>query len=51
MKAEQDLVAATAAIGVAQAQRFPQLALTGQAGEAQLSLSGVSATPFATFAG
>lgn len=51
MKAEQDLVAATAAIGVAQAQRFPQLALTGQAGGAQLSLSGVSATPFATFAG
>src|SRR5262249_23934975 len=31
MKAEQDLAAATAVIGVAQAMRFPQFALTGQA--------------------
>lgn len=51
LKAEQDLVAATAAIGVAQAMRFPQLALTGQAGVSQLNLSGVSHTPFAALAG
>ena len=31
MKAEQDLMAASATIGVAQALRFPQLALTGNA--------------------
>ncbi|MGH7260389.1 MAG: efflux transporter outer membrane subunit [Nitrospiraceae bacterium] len=51
MKAEQDLVSATANIGVAQAARFPQLALTGQVGGAQLNLSGTSSKPFATFSG
>jgi len=51
MKAEQDLAAATAAIGVAQAMRFPQFALTGQAGVSQVNLSGVSHTPFAALTG
>jgi len=51
LKAEQDLMAATAAIGVAQALRFPQFALTGQVGAAQVNLSGTSHTPFATLAG
>lgn len=51
MQAEQELVAATANIGVAQAMRFPQLALTGQAGGAQLNISEMSFNPYATFMG
>lgn len=39
MKAEQDPAAAIAAVGVAQAMRFPQLALTRQDEGALLSLS------------
>lgn len=51
IQAEQDLTAATANIGVAQALRFPQLALTGQAGGAQLNISDMSFNPYATFMG
>lgn len=51
MQAEQDLVAATAHIGVAQAMRFPQFALTGQSGGAQLNISEMSFNPYATFVG
>jgi len=51
MKAEQDLMAASANIGVAQATRFPQLALTGQVGGAHLSISDTSSKLFATFSG
>jgi multidrug efflux system outer membrane protein len=42
------LTAATAQIGVAQAQRFPQFALTGSAGGAGFQLNSLSAGPFAT---
>ena len=45
LQAEQMLVAATAGIGVAQAQRFPQLALTGAIGGANAQLSGTSIGP------
>jgi multidrug efflux system outer membrane protein len=48
VQAEQELTAATAKIGVAQAQRFPQLALTGNAGGAGFRLDSLSAGPFAT---
>jgi multidrug efflux system outer membrane protein len=51
VQAEQELAAATANIGVAQAMRFPQLALTGQAGGAQLNISDMSFNPYATFMG
>lgn len=51
LKAEQDLAAATANIGVAQAQRFPQLALTGAVGGAGFQVSGSSVGPFAIFKG
>lgn len=51
IQAEQSVVAATANIGVAQAMRFPQLALTGQAGGAQLNISDMSFNPYATFFG
>ncbi|MBH0177787.1 MAG: efflux transporter outer membrane subunit [Nitrospira sp.] len=51
VQAEQELVAATANIGVAQAMRFPQLALTGQAGGTQLNISDMSFNPYATFMG
>ncbi len=51
LKVEQDLAAATANIGVAQAVRFPQLALTGGVGGAGLQISGTSFGPFATFKG
>jgi multidrug efflux system outer membrane protein len=44
-QAEQTLVAATAGIGVAQAQRFPQLALTGALGGASSQLSSQSVGP------
>lgn len=50
LKAEQDLAAATATIGVAQSMRFPQLGLTGQSGVAQLKLSEAPSKFFATFA-
>jgi multidrug efflux system outer membrane protein len=49
LQAEQDLAAATATIGVAQAQRFPQFALTGAVGGASVQLSSMSLGPFATF--
>jgi len=48
LQAEQQLAAATATIGVAQAQRFPQLSLTGAAGGAGFQLNSLSAGPFAT---
>ena len=50
VQAEQELVAANANIGVAQAHRFPQFALTGTAGVAGFQLTGTSAVgPFGTF--
>jgi len=51
LKVEQDLAAATANIGIAQAQRFPQLALTGHVGGAGLQISGTSFGPYAVFKG
>ena len=48
---EQDLAAATASIGVAQAQRFPQFALTGAVGGAGFQTNGTSVGPFAVFKG
>ncbi len=48
IQAEQDLTAATAHIGVAQAQRFPQFSLTGSAGGAGFQLNSLAAGPFAT---
>lgn len=51
LKVEQELAAATANIGVAQAQRFPQLALTGAVGGAGFQISGSSIGPFAVFSG
>ncbi|MGE3154871.1 MAG: efflux transporter outer membrane subunit [Nitrospiraceae bacterium] len=51
LKAEQDLTAATATIGVAQASRFPQLSLTGALGVANPQINafapGVAFTQFA----
>jgi multidrug efflux system outer membrane protein len=51
LQAEQDLTAATASIGVAQASRFPQLSLTGALGIANPQLNsfapGVAFTQFA----
>jgi multidrug efflux system outer membrane protein len=51
LKVEQDLAAANANIGIAQAVRFPQLALTGAIGGAGLQFQGDSIGPFATFKG
>jgi multidrug efflux system outer membrane protein len=51
LKVEQDLAAATANIGVAQAVRFPQFALTGGVAGAGFQISGSSVGPFATFKG
>ena len=52
LQAEQDLIAATANIGVAQATRFPQLSLTGALGIANPQLNsfapGVAFTQFAS---
>jgi multidrug efflux system outer membrane protein len=48
---EQDLAATNANIGVAQAVRFPQLALTGAVGGAGLQVQGTSFGPFAVFKG
>ncbi len=45
LQAEQDLTAATANIGVAQALRFPQLALTGALGGASTQLGSQSLGP------
>lgn len=45
LQAEQTLVAATAGIGVAQAQRFPQFALTGAVGGANANLNSTSIGP------
>jgi len=54
LQAEQDLVAATAGIGVAQASRFPQLSLTGALGVANPQLGsiapGVAFTQYASAA-
>jgi len=51
LKVEQDLTAANATIGVSQAERFPQLALTGAVGGAGLQFQGTSFGPFAVFRG
>jgi multidrug efflux system outer membrane protein len=51
LKAEQDLTAANATIGVAQAVRFPQFALTGAVGGAGLQFQGNSFGPYAVFQG
>jgi multidrug efflux system outer membrane protein len=51
MMAEQDLRAASANIGVAQALRFPQLSLTGDMSANSLSVNSNSSKPFATFKG
>jgi multidrug efflux system outer membrane protein len=51
LKVEQDLAATNATIGVAQAERFPQLALTGAIGGAGLQFQGSSFGPYATFKG
>jgi outer membrane protein, multidrug efflux system len=51
LKVEQDLTAANATIGVAQAERFPQFALTGAIGGSGLQFQGNSFGPFATFKG
>jgi multidrug efflux system outer membrane protein len=49
LMAEQDLAAATANIGVAQAQRFPTVSLTGNAGVSALQLTGLAGQgPFGT---
>ena len=45
LQAEQELVAATANIGVAQAQRFPAFSLTGALGISSTQLSSVSIGP------
>lgn len=51
LKAEQDLASSTANIGVAQAERFPQLALTSSVGGAGFQTNGTSVGPFAVFKG
>lgn len=51
LKVEQDLSAANATIGVAQSERFPQLALTGAVGGAGLQFQGTSIGPYAVFRG
>jgi multidrug efflux system outer membrane protein len=51
LKVEQDLTAANATIGVAQAERFPQLALTGAVGGAGLQFQGNSFGPYAMIRG
>jgi len=51
MMAEQDLVAASASIGVAQALRFPQLSLTGDMSGNSLTVDSVASKPFAVFKG
>ncbi len=50
LMAEQELAGATANIGVAEAQRFPAVSLTGNAGVSALQLTGLAAQgPFGTF--
>jgi multidrug efflux system outer membrane protein len=51
LKVEQDLAATNANIGVAQAERFPQFALTGAVGGAGLQFQGSSIGPYAVFHG
>ena len=46
LQAEQQLAAATATIGVAQAQRFPQFSLTGAAGGAGFQLNSLGCGAF-----
>lgn len=48
LEAEQNLAAATANIGVAQAQRFPQFSLNGGGGVAGFQLNSTGTGPFAT---
>lgn len=49
LQAEQQLAAATANIGVAQAQRFPSVVLTGSGGVGSFQLTGLASQgPFAT---
>lgn len=50
LMAEQDLTAATANIGIAEAQRFPMVSLTGNAGVSALQLTGSAGQgPFGAF--
>ena len=50
LMAEQELAGATANIGVAEAQQFPAVSLTGNAGVSALQLTGLAAQgPFGTF--
>jgi multidrug efflux system outer membrane protein len=50
LMAEQDLAAATANIGVAEAERFPAVSLTGNVGVSALQLTGFAAQgPFGAF--
>lgn len=50
LMAEQELASATANIGVAQAQRFPAVSLTGNAGISALHLTGLAGLgPFGAF--
>lgn len=51
LEVEQNLAAATANVGVAEAYRFPQLSLTGSAGGAGFQVSDSSVGPFAVFKG
>ncbi len=51
MKAEQDLMAASSNIGMAQAARFPQLSLTGDVGASTFTQDSTSTKPFAVFKG
>ena len=51
LKVEQDLAATNATIGVAQAERFPQFALTGAVGGAGLQIQGTDFGPYGTFKG
>jgi multidrug efflux system outer membrane protein len=48
-RAEQDLVAANARIGVAKAAYFPSISLTGMLGTSSTDLSGLFATPSRTW--
>ena len=48
LEAEQKLVAATANIGVAQAQRFPQFSINAGGGVAGFQLNSMATGPFAT---
>jgi len=51
LRVEQDLTATNATVGVAQAERFPQFALTGAIGGSGLQFQGNSFGPYASFKG